>query len=251
MLPQFVALGGGGADKRLGKYETAPSQVEKQYGRGAMHRKVRVTGPVRAGCWKYSKTFLGVGLSVFVLDSNGKALMPCTEKRVRLMLARGRARVHRVLHFVIRLMDVRAQDCQIQPTEPHRRHRGLCPLHFVLGACVGSQPIAGALCMQAMNTSDIEGVEYQQSTLAGYEVREYLLEKLGQTKGGFNTQTQAGVVQVISHWHGTLVQGGEGCRYQQYQHKQSIEKDAGRGRVWHDALCLPGMNARVSRAIPG
>lgn len=34
---------------------------------------------------------------VFVLDKHGKALMPCTEKRARLLLERGRARVHRVL----------------------------------------------------------------------------------------------------------------------------------------------------------
>jgi len=54
-------------------------------------------------------------LSVFVLDRQGKALMPCTEKRARLLLARGRARVHRVLPFVIRLLDVRVQDCEVQP----------------------------------------------------------------------------------------------------------------------------------------
>jgi len=33
--------------------------------------------------------------------------------------------------------------------------------------------------MQAMETPGIKGVEYQQGTLAGYEVREYLLEKWG------------------------------------------------------------------------
>ena len=41
--------------------------------------------------------------------------MPCTEKRARLLLARGRARVHRVVPFVIRLVDVRVQDCEVQP----------------------------------------------------------------------------------------------------------------------------------------
>ena len=54
-------------------------------------------------------------MSVFVLDRQGKALMPCTEKRARLLLARGRARVHRVVPFVIRLVDVRVQDCEVQP----------------------------------------------------------------------------------------------------------------------------------------
>jgi hypothetical protein len=48
-------------------------------------------------------------LAVFVLDKTGKALMPCTEKRAKLLLARGRARVHRVSPFVIRL---RARACK-------------------------------------------------------------------------------------------------------------------------------------------
>ncbi|WP_459571780.1 RRXRR domain-containing protein, partial [Cupriavidus sp. 8B] len=33
--------------------------------------------------------------------------------------------------------------------------------------------------MQAMQNAEISGVEYQQGELAGYEVREYLLEKWG------------------------------------------------------------------------
>jgi len=42
---------------------------------------------------------------VFVLDKRGKPLMPCTEKRARLMLERRRARVHRMVPFTIRLVD--------------------------------------------------------------------------------------------------------------------------------------------------
>lgn len=52
---------------------------------------------------------------VFVLDRSGKPLMPCSEKRARLLLARGRARVHRVLPFVIRLVDRTQSDCDLQP----------------------------------------------------------------------------------------------------------------------------------------
>jgi len=33
--------------------------------------------------------------------------------------------------------------------------------------------------MQAMVNPEISGVEYQQGTLAGYEIKEYLLEKWG------------------------------------------------------------------------
>ena len=54
-------------------------------------------------------------MSVFVLDSTGKPLMPCTEKRARLLLARGRARVHRIVPMVIRLTDRTQKDSVLQP----------------------------------------------------------------------------------------------------------------------------------------
>lgn len=41
--------------------------------------------------------------------------MPCTEKRARLLLERGRARVHRVKPFVIRLVDRTVADSALQP----------------------------------------------------------------------------------------------------------------------------------------
>lgn len=41
--------------------------------------------------------------------------MPCTEKRARLLLERGRARVHRRQPFVIRLIDRKAADSDFQP----------------------------------------------------------------------------------------------------------------------------------------
>jgi uncharacterized caspase-like protein len=53
-------------------------------------------------------------MSVFVLDRSGKPLMPCSEKRARLLLARARARVHRVMPFVIRLVDREARACARQ-----------------------------------------------------------------------------------------------------------------------------------------
>jgi len=56
-------------------------------------------------------------LAVFVLDKQGKALMPCSEKRARLLLTRGRARVHRLVPFVIRLVDRQAASCAFQPLE--------------------------------------------------------------------------------------------------------------------------------------
>ena len=41
--------------------------------------------------------------------------MPCTEKRARLLLERGRARVHRLVPFVIRLVDREVATCALQP----------------------------------------------------------------------------------------------------------------------------------------
>jgi 5-methylcytosine-specific restriction endonuclease McrA len=52
---------------------------------------------------------------VFVLDRHKQPLMPCTPKRAQLLLARGRAVVHRVKPFVIRLRDRCAEDSTLQP----------------------------------------------------------------------------------------------------------------------------------------
>src|SRR5215471_19157087 len=51
---------------------------------------------------------------VFVLDKYKKPLIPTTPKRARLLLARGRAVVHRVKPFVIRLRDRRVEESILQ-----------------------------------------------------------------------------------------------------------------------------------------
>lgn len=52
---------------------------------------------------------------VFVLDKRKQPLMPCTEKRARLLLARGRAVIHRLHPFTIRLKDRLLSDSALQP----------------------------------------------------------------------------------------------------------------------------------------
>ncbi|WP_026486462.1 RNA-guided endonuclease IscB [Caldanaerobius polysaccharolyticus] len=52
---------------------------------------------------------------VFVLDKKKKPLMPCTEKRARKLLQSGRAVVHRLMPFVIRLKDRTAEESNFQP----------------------------------------------------------------------------------------------------------------------------------------
>ena len=53
-------------------------------------------------------------MAVYVLDKTGTPLMPCSEKRARLLLERGRARIHRQVPFVIRLVDRRQADSALQ-----------------------------------------------------------------------------------------------------------------------------------------
>ncbi|MBQ7608976.1 MAG: RRXRR domain-containing protein, partial [Desulfovibrionaceae bacterium] len=56
-------------------------------------------------CRAFYRTFHGVQMAVFVLDKHHKPLIPCSEKRARLLLQRGRARVHRLHPFTIRLFN--------------------------------------------------------------------------------------------------------------------------------------------------
>lgn len=56
-------------------------------------------------------------MAVFVLDHSGNPLMPCSEKRARLLLARDRARVHRLAPFAIRLIDRHAASSAFQPLQ--------------------------------------------------------------------------------------------------------------------------------------
>ena len=204
---------------------------------------------------------------VFVRDKAGKPLMPCSEKRAKKLLDCRRARVHRISPFVIRLVDRKQTDCQLQELElkidPGSKVTGIAlarvedkiestgedkqkqTLHALAlfelqhrGALIKKAleqhagyrrrrrsknlryrparfdnrtrkkgwlapslqhrvdttiawvnkiktwaPLRGIaqelvrFDTQLMQNSEIKGVEYQQGTLQGYEVREYLLEK--------------------------------------------------------------------------
>jgi 5-methylcytosine-specific restriction endonuclease McrA len=197
-------------------------------------------------------------MSVFVVDKRKKPLMPCSEKRARLLLQRGRAVVHRRYPFTIRLKDRVGGDVQpvrlkldpgaqttgvalvreagddgddgqhvlhlaeithrskairthMQQRARFRRRRRSANLRYrakrfdnrrrpqgwlppSLQSRVDSTatwvrryrrlaPVSAISLehvrfdMQAMQNPDISGIAYQQGELAGYEVREYLLEK--------------------------------------------------------------------------
>ncbi len=194
-------------------------------------------------------------MSVFVLDKRKQPLMPCTEKRARLLLNRRRAVVVRAYPFTIRLKDrvggntqplrlkidpgskttgvavVREQgqaqhvltlmelahrgrqiSKSLDQRRGFRRHRRsqlrhraprflnrtkpkgwLAPSlqHRVdttwslvsrirtLAPVVAISQELVRFDTQKMENPEISGVEYQQGTLLGYEIREYLLEKWG------------------------------------------------------------------------
>ena len=206
-------------------------------------------------------------MAVFVLDRKQAPLMPCSEKRARKLLAAGRARIHRLLPFAIRLVDRTVADCAFQPIriklDPGSKTTGIALVREseTVDGAMGEVAVAAnvltlfdlthrgrqisealtarrqmrrrrgnlryreprflnrgnkgrgwlapslqhridttlawvdRLCklapvtaiaqelvrfdMQKMENPEIAGIEYQQGTLAGYEVREYLLEKWG------------------------------------------------------------------------
>jgi 5-methylcytosine-specific restriction endonuclease McrA len=196
-------------------------------------------------------------MSVFVLDKRKRPLMPCTEKRARLLLTSGRARVHKLYPFTIRLIDRAVEQSKLQPVEakldpgskvtgiavvrkgdgnkptavlflaelthrgkqisealtsrrsmrrrwrgnlryrparfdnrtkpkgwlaPSLRHRVETTMSWV-GRLRQLAPVTSITTelirfdMQLLENPDIAGVGYQQGTLAGYELREFLLEK--------------------------------------------------------------------------
>jgi len=196
-------------------------------------------------------------MAVFVLDKQKRPLMPCREKRARLLLARGRAVVHKRYPFTIRLKDrvggetqplrlsidpgskttglalMREPDSQqrhvlclfelvhrgyqikkaLQQRAAFRRRRRTKNLRYRAPRFNNRTKPKGWLApslqhrvdtvmawvnrlsrlapvtaisqelvrfdTQKLDNPEINGVEYQQGTLLGYEVREYLLEKWG------------------------------------------------------------------------
>ena len=75
-----------------------------------------VTRPVRADSRERPDGGIEKGwFMVLVLDKRGKPLMPCTERRARLLLSRGRARIHRLVPMVIRVSDRTEASCSLQP----------------------------------------------------------------------------------------------------------------------------------------
>lgn len=191
---------------------------------------------------------------VFVLDKHKTPIMPCSEKRARLLMERGRAVVHRMEPFTIRLKDRTLAQSETEPLrlklDPGSKTTGMAVMSesgrvVFLGELNHKKGIKMALesrrslrrgrrnrktryrkprflnrtrakgwlppslearvdqtlnaaaklrrllpiaaistehvkfDTQLMENAAINGVEYQQGELLGYEIREYLLEKWG------------------------------------------------------------------------
>jgi 5-methylcytosine-specific restriction endonuclease McrA len=198
-------------------------------------------------------------MSVFVVDKHKKPLMPCSEKRARLLLSRKQAVVDRRFPFTIRLKYRTVVESSLQEVrvkidpgskttgvaivrEEEQTHHVLALMEIIHRGFLIKDSLTGrrqfrrrrrnelryrkkrfdnrlrplgwlppslqhrvdttvsqilrlmrlvpltALSIetvrfdtQVLENPDIQGAEYQQGTLAGYEVREYLLEKWGRT----------------------------------------------------------------------
>ncbi len=193
-------------------------------------------------------------MSVFVLDKKKQPLMPCSEKRARLLLERNRAVVHKVYPFTIRLKDrvggnIQPIELKVDPGSKttgialvanyqsgrkvafaanlnHRGHKiakvllirrmyrrnrryrktryrkprflnrrrpegWLAPsiqsrvdnVYTIAKRLISLAPVSEIMVetvrfdTQKLQDPEINGIQYQQGTLTGYEVREYLLEK--------------------------------------------------------------------------
>jgi 5-methylcytosine-specific restriction endonuclease McrA len=192
--------------------------------------------------------------------------MPCTEKRATKLLACGRVRVHHLVPFVIRIVDIEVNSCVLQPLsvklDPGSKFTGIALVREVEATAPDTGEITSGVAvlnlfelmhrgrqisealtarrqmrrrgnlryreprflnrknkgkgwlapslqhrvdttmawvgrirrwapitaiaselvrfdLQLMQNAEVSGVAYQQGTLAGFEVREYLLEKFG------------------------------------------------------------------------
>ncbi len=130
MLPQSAALESASADNLQGKDETGsgrwgdPATVV-QHGRGETANGITFSLQRHPSSPEQSEGDADRGLAaphiraqrVFVLDRRGLPLMPCHPARARKLLHAGRARVHRLVPFVIRLVDQAVEQSEVTGVE--------------------------------------------------------------------------------------------------------------------------------------
>lgn len=106
-------------------------------------------------------------MSVFVVDRHHQPLMPCSEKRARLLLASKRAVVHRFEPFCLRLKDRTVEESTLQPV--------------VLKLDPGSQTTGLALArVEALETGEVHhALSLAHLKHRGKEVKTHLDKRRG------------------------------------------------------------------------
>ena len=131
VLPQPQALESASADNREGKDETGRGgqgnlATGVQQGRGESSRVLtsrenRNSDPEGRPKGEEARDLAApphiTASRVFVLDRHGQPLMPCHPARARKLLRSGRARVHRLVPFAIRLVDREAEHSEVDGVE--------------------------------------------------------------------------------------------------------------------------------------
>ena len=143
MLPQSQALESASADNREGKGETGRGgqgdlTTGVQHGReeipgGLTNRQERSPSSSEQSGGEGDRDLATppsiTASYVFVLDKHGHPLMPCHPARARKLLRSGRARVHHLVPFVIRLVDRETQDSEVPGVvvkiDPGSKHTGM------------------------------------------------------------------------------------------------------------------------------
>ena len=143
MLPQSQALESVSVDNRKGEDETGHgccgnTTTGMQHGREDRLLEFTSPGDSHTATPEQSEGAEARGvmalpsstaLRVFVLDKHGHPLMPCHPARARKLLKSGRARVHHLAPFVIRLVDREIEQCEIPGVtikiDPGSKHTGI------------------------------------------------------------------------------------------------------------------------------
>jgi hypothetical protein len=151
--------------------------------------------------------------------------MPCSEKRARLLLGRGRAAVVRAYPFTIRLKD-RAGDV----TQPLRikidpgsktTGRGSYKRTRLTKHGFPRSYLTRQKQVQGFQTGDMVRAVVPTGTKAGTWLSRFAVRKTG----SFNIQTPGGAIQGISYRHCTLTQRADGYGYHIQPNQRKEEGD--------------------------
>lgn len=191
-------------------------------------------------------------MAILVLDKKKQPLMPCSEKRARLLLERGRAVVVRIYPFTIRLKDrvgggtqtvrvkidpgskatgiawVReAETIDTETGEVETKitglllmeltHRGQAIRNALEQRLAFRRPRRGQLRYRLMREKQVHGFKTGDAVRAevpkGKKAGIYVGRVAVRASGSFNIQTPNGSVQGINHNHCILIQRADGYGY--------------------------------------